>query len=51
MRYAILKVGQCHSDVFHSSISTASDIGVTIHSITPLYYAEFTKKYAGILFT
>ena len=51
MRYAILKVGQRHCDVFDSSISIASDIGITIQSITPLYYTEFTKIYAGILFT
>ena len=48
MRYAVLKVCQRHCDVSGSRLSITSDIVTTIQGITPLYFNEFTKKYAGI---
>ena len=48
MRYAMLKVCQRYNDVLVSSLAVESDIIATIQSITPLYYTEFTKKFAGI---
>lgn len=47
MRYAILNVCDRYPDMAGTSPSIASDVNITLQSITQAYYDEFTRKYAG----
>ena len=47
MRYALLRVCQRYVNVFSSSLSISHDVNTTIKDVTPHYFIEFTKKYAG----
>ena len=44
MRYAILSVGNRYHELTSASHSIASDVTITLQSIMPIYFKEFTKK-------
>ena len=47
LRYAILNICSQYHDLTCASLSIAIDVGITLQKITPVYFNEFTKKYAG----